>query len=142
MHTLFMKTPHYLLLEGKTRIKPLVIPKHSGPGYCVFYAFSDKPQYDLFQVNSNRALVPYPLVSTFLTECISESNGKEHLLVIDAVSPNDDVLNAATMKDILCCLRSRAEEVGVSFRLTKRNGDHAYTVTKAQDNENMRYQLC
>jgi hypothetical protein len=137
MHTLFMKTPHYLLLEGKTRIQPSVVPEHSGPGYHVFYAFSDKPQYDLFQVNSNRALVPYPLVSRFLMECISMSVDEEQLLVIDAVAPNDAVVHAATMKSVLSCLGSRAEHVGISFRLTKQNGDDAYTITKSQDSEHV-----
>lgn len=141
MHTLYMKTPYYFLLEGKTRIKPLVTPKHSGPGYCVFYAFSDKPQYDLFQANANRALVPYPLVSTFLLECISLSADEEHLLVIDAVGPKDPVLNAVTMKSVLNCLASREEHVGVSFRLTKHEGDQAYTVTKSQDNQESLSQL-
>lgn len=137
MHTLYMKTPYYFLLEGKSRIKPLVVPKHSGPGYCVYYAFSDKPQYDLFQANSNRALVPYPLVSTFLMECISLGEDQEQLLVIDAVGPQDAVLHAATMRSVLNSHASRDEHVGIAFRLTKREGDQAYAVTKSHDNQEL-----
>ncbi len=135
MDTLFMKTPHYFLLEGKTRIQPSVASELSGPGYCVFYAFSDKPQYDLFQVNSNRALVPYPLVSTFLTECMAMPDCEEHLLVIDAVTPDDAVLHAATMKAVLSSLGSRTERVDISFDLTKHDGDANYAVAKSQDNQ-------
>lgn len=125
MHTLYMKTPYYFLLEGKARIKPSVIPKHSGPGYCVYYAFSDKPQYDLFQANSTHALMPYPLVPTFLMECISLAGDEEQLIVIDAVGPHDTVLNAATMRSVLSSHATRDEHVGIAYRLTKREGDQS-----------------
>jgi hypothetical protein len=46
------------------------------------------------------------------------------------------------MKSVLNCLVSREEHVPISFRLTKGDGDQAYSVTKAQDHEESKFQLC
>ena len=70
MTALLVKTPSYVLLDGKHPLGPNLLRPNDGPEAVAFYGFSDKPPYDRFCANCELALRPYPLVKGDLkTDC-------------------------------------------------------------------------
>ena len=131
MTTLLVNTPCYVLLDGKQRLGPKLLPPHSGPEGVAVYGFSDKPPYDLFCANCELALTPYPLVKGYLKNQITDSGDAVQLIVVDAAGPNEFQLNAATMNSVLEALEQKSDRVTISFRLILDKGSQAYRVEKA-----------
>jgi len=131
MTALLLNTPCYVLLDGKQRLGPKLLPLHDGPEGVAIYGFSDKPPYDLFCANSELALTPYPLVKGYLKNQITESREAVHLVVVDAAGPNEAQLNAATMNSVLEALEQESDRVTISFRLMLDQNSQAYRIEKA-----------
>ena len=130
MTALLVNTPCYVLLDGKQRLGPKLLPPHGGPEAVAIYGFSDKPPYDLFCANCELALTPYPLVKGYLKNQITDSGDAVHLVVVDAAGPNEAHLNAATMQSVLEAQEQKAAQVTISFRLMLDQGLQAYRVEK------------
>lgn len=131
MTALFVNTPCYVLLDGKQRLGPALLPPYAGSEGVVIYGFSDKPVYDLFCANSELALIPYPLVNGYLKNQITDSGDAIQLVVVDAGGPNEARLNAATMKSVLEAQEQKLERVTISFHLMLDQGSQAYRIEKA-----------
>jgi hypothetical protein len=126
-----VNTPYYVLLDGKHRLSPVLLPTDLRSEGVAIYGFSDKPPYDLFCANSELALTPYPLVKGYLKNQIAVAGDAIQLVVVDAAGPNDTQLNAATMKSVLEAQENKSERVTISFHLMLDRGSQAYRVEKA-----------
>lgn len=130
MNALLADTPRYVLLDGRERASPNLLADNAEPIYLAIYGFSDKETYDLFCANSKLALTPYPLVKGYLQNQLTQS-AIDHLVVVDAASPYEMYLRAATMKSVLEAHQSQANHVAVSFRLTLDQESQSYRVERA-----------
>ncbi|WP_436714654.1 hypothetical protein U8335_16925 [Roseiconus lacunae] len=126
-----VNTPYYVLLDGKHRLCPVLLPTDLKPEGVAIYGFSDKPPYDLFCANCELALTPYPLVKGYLKNQIADSGDAIQLVVVDAAGPHESQLNAATMKSVLEAQEKKSEGVTISFHLMLDRGSQAYRVEKA-----------
>ena len=113
----FIKTPRYVLKEGSHPTCPSIQPASADDHSIVIYGFSDKPEYDAFLSASSLALTPYPLVKGFLTNQIELDSNSLKLIVVDAVSPVERSLYAATFQSILDSFQSGSDRVPVSHQL-------------------------
>ena len=87
MTALLVKTPSYVLLDGKHPLGPNLLRPNDGPEAVAFYGFSDKLAYDRFCANCELALRPYPLVKGDLKNLIARSGDSVCLVVVDAEGP-------------------------------------------------------
>ena len=110
-------TPYYVLMDGSRRIGPKTVPLLSGIECSTIYGFSDKDPYDNFQLNSQLALTPYPLVKGYLRNQTSATGDGLKLLVIDAAGPRDLCVYAATMEAVLEAQENRMTRVSTAYRL-------------------------
>jgi hypothetical protein len=124
-------TPYYVLLEGKRRIGPHVLPLLSGIECLPIYGFSDKGPYDKFCTNSPLALTPYPLVKGYLQSQTESPDEGLKLIVIDAAGPGEPLLYAATMEAVLEAQENRTTVVTVTHHLTFDQDTDAYRVEEA-----------
>ena len=131
MTALFVNTPCYVLLDGKHRLGPMLLPSDARSEGVAIYGFSDKTPYDLFCANSELALTPYPLVKGYLKNQITDSSDAIHLVVVDAAGPSETQLNAATMESVLEAQEQKSEGVTISFHLMLDRGSQAYRIEKA-----------
>lgn len=111
-------TPHYVLLNGKTRIAPTVLAMLSGRNCSALYGFSDKAPYDLFRKASEIALTPFPLVKVYLRTLLETNENDLHLVIIDAAGPFEETLRAATMQSVLDAQLAQAASVTAEYSLT------------------------
>ena len=95
------ETPRYVLHEDREPIGPEISKASSHPDSLAIYGFSGKHTYDRFVANCDRDLRPYPLMKGYLRNRIAEGEGGTYLVVIDAITPTDEQLTVATMKDVL-----------------------------------------
>ncbi len=131
MNTLAVKTPNYVLLDGKVRLGPKLCSWPGEANYQVIYGFSDKQPYDLFCANCQVALTPYPLVKGYLRSQLAEAGDAVQLVAIDAASPQDALLYAATISGVLAAQEKQAESVSIAFHLTLDEATQAYRVQPA-----------
>ena len=130
MNPLVADTPRYVLLDGSERASPNLLTNIAQPRYLAIYGFSDKEPYDLFCDNSKLELTPYPLVKGYLQDQLKQSE-IGHLVVVDAASPDEAHLRAATMESVLEAQQSQACQVAVSYWLTLDPSSQSYLVEEA-----------
>ena len=111
-------SPNYVLLNGKTRLAPTVLPLRSGKICSTLYGFSDKAPYDLFRGNSEQPLTPFPLVKVYLQTRLEAGRENLHLVVLDAAGPADSTLRAATMEAVLEAQIAQSTSVLAEYSLT------------------------
>ena len=120
------KTPHYVLRHGAS---PLCL-QHSqmSPAIAttVIYGFCDKPDYDIFIASSKLPLTPFPLVKGYLERAIGAD--LLHLIVLDAVSAEQEILSAASFEAVLASLNQNEDVVLISHRLVKDDASSSYRV--------------
>ena len=121
-------TPNYVLIDGTLRLGPKIVSSDVGLECSAIYGFSDKGPYDKFCANSQQSLKPYPLVKGYLRNQIDAPGDSLRLVVIDAASPNDPCLHAATIEAVLEAQESRAAHVTAAYRLTFDEEATAYRV--------------
>jgi hypothetical protein len=124
-------TPYFVLMDGKHRIGPSVRPLPSGMVCSPIYGFSDKAPYDRFCMNSELALVPYPLVKGYLRNKVEATGRGREFVVIDAAGPRAPCLNAATMEAVLEAQEQRTPQVTAAFRLEFDPETNAYSLKEA-----------
>ncbi len=124
-------TPYYVLMDGKQRIGPKIIPLVSGIECFPIYGFSDKGLYDKFCTSSHLALTPYPLVKGYLQRQTEMPGKGLQLVVVDAVGSGEHLLYAATMEAVLEAQENRTTHVTVTHQLTFDQEADAYRVEEA-----------
>ncbi|QDV24937.1 hypothetical protein [Aureliella helgolandensis] len=113
----FTSTPRYLLMHNRSPIGPKVVER-AGVEVTAIYAFSDKTKYDAFLHQSSMVPTPYPLVKGFLQTQLDGDAARLHLMVIDAASPTQADLEAATYQAIIESIDLKTTSVQVSYHLT------------------------
>ncbi len=121
-------TPNYVLLNGKTRISPTVLPMRSGRACKALYGFSDKAPYETFRASSETPLTPFPLVKVYLRTLIETGPDDLHLVILDATGPDDATLHAATTESILESHLNQATAVNAEYVLTFDSQANGYRV--------------
>ena len=124
-------TPNYVLLHGKTRLAPNVLPLRSGKNCSALYGFSDKAPYDLFRSNSELALTPFPLVKVYLRTLIEAGSETLHLVIIDAISSSDVSVRAASMEAVLEAQLAQTPLVVAEYSLTLDKDSNGYRVEES-----------
>ena len=114
----YVDTPYFILLEGKRRVGPEVVPLPSGTECSVVYGFSGKACYDKFCANSPAALVPYPLTRFYLQNQADVPGDRINLVVVDAAGPHEPRLQAGTMEAVLQGQEERTPHVTAAYQLT------------------------
>ena len=111
-------TPQYVLLNGKTRLAPTVLPLKSGRNCSALYGFSDKAPYDEFRGHSAMGLTPFPLVKVYLRTLLDTDSENLHLVIVDAEGPTTGRLQAATMQAVLDAQLAQESSVVTEYSLT------------------------
>lgn len=134
------KTPRYVLRRGLQLASPslsksqaslanaeVADPRTSAVDQAVVFGFTDKPQYDLFLKGDTKHLTPYPLVKRFLMDQIDQVDHRtgSKLLVLDAVEPNQKVMQATTFEAVLKSLQDDQHDVPITHRLIRDEVDDA-----------------
>ena len=125
----YVDTPYYILMDGKRRIGPEVVPLPSGAECLAVYGFSDKAGYEKFCANSQLRLVPYPLTKFYLQNQADAPGESLNLVVVDAAGPDEPCLQAGTMEAVLQGQEDRTTHVAAAYDLTFVPEDAAYRVT-------------
>ncbi|HUP79910.1 MAG TPA: hypothetical protein VM260_15260 [Pirellula sp.] len=124
-------TPNYVLLNGRIRLAPIVLPLQSGRICTSLYGFSDKIPYDSFRANSKLALTPFPLVKVYLRTLLETGSENLHLVIVDATGPHDPSIRAATMEAVLEAQMAHSSSVLAEYSLTFDASTNAYRVNEA-----------
>ncbi len=114
-----LKVPRYVLRRGLEAIGP---PITSHPDFAVvtaIYSFSDKSFYDEFVRESELGLTPYPLVKGFLHHQNELIDDGLTLLVLDATSPRQSDLKAATVQSVLSAFEQQHEHIDATHQLVR-----------------------
>lgn len=128
------KTPKYILRDGNNPICPSIALQSSSETEAkVVFAFSDKPEYDVFLESGSVSLMPYPLVKRFLSERLDSDKSSLQLVVIDATESEQPILFAATFQSVLDSLVTGSDSVAVSHQLMLDPSSHSYTIQAMSD---------
>jgi hypothetical protein len=139
------KTPRYVLRHGLQLVSPSLSGNHtfvagsevadsqvadsrSSPvAPSVIFGFTDKPQYDAFLQGDTKHLTPYPLVKRFLMDQLDQVEHRTgtKLLVVDALDPNQRVMQATTFEAALKSLQDGQHLVPITHRLIRDDVDDA-----------------
>jgi hypothetical protein len=98
----------------------------SGTEVFAIYGFSNKIRYDQFQRKSLLLTTPYPLVARYLQRQIDLDDRSLRLIVLDATSPLQEVVYAATLQVVLNAINSKVETVEATHRLCLDSPTAAY----------------
>lgn len=128
-------TPRYVLNDGLLRIGP-VLQDVQGTCPRVIFGFADKPEYDAFKSSADAALTPYPLVKTFFEAQLESGDDTLKLVAIDAASPHEKILYAATFASILQALRNDTGFVRITHRLLLDDLTSEYRIETIPETEN------
>lgn len=126
-------TPRYNLLSGTRRLGPPVLPPSTAGACSPIYGFRDKSSYDRFVGNCELALTPYPLVRDYLRGQVAMLDEGPRLIVMDAASPREPLLRAATMEAVLEAHEQRAEHVSAAYQLRLDPEADAYRIERMSD---------
>ncbi|WP_417731954.1 hypothetical protein [Rosistilla oblonga] len=118
--------PRYVLRKGLHPLGPSVKQIPGQPAVSAIFAFSSKPQYDAFLRADTSSLTPYPLVKGFLQN--QDDLEELHLVVIDANSPNQSVIYAATVQAVLESLEQTRASILPTHHLIRDEKSDAYRV--------------
>jgi hypothetical protein len=127
------KTPHYVLREGNHPTALIAVNSASLTTVNVIFGFSDKPQYDAFLSLSSVPLTPYPLVKRFLVDQLAIDGEALRLVALDAPTPTQELISAATFQSVLSSLQCNADFVPVTHQLCRDNATSGYTLKTLDD---------
>lgn len=128
----FAKTPRYVLRDGSHPTSPSLLQASSDAQTMAIFGFSDKPEYDVFWNASSLALKPYPLVKGHLQNQIA-LDGSLKLIVLDAASSQEPILQAATFQAVLESFQLDSESVPVSHHLIRDESSSEFRVEVVAD---------
>ena len=126
--TVMFRTPHYVLLDGNSRIGPELAPSSGGMERMAIFGFANKDAYNVFEGHDHRALKPYPLVKDYLRIQVSAPRARLNLVVFDAAGPIESVLHAATMEAVLEAQENQTPDIAAAYRLIFDKQVDAYRV--------------
>ena len=129
----FSKTPRYVLKDGSHPTSPVVVVDATEVEPTVIFGFSGKASYDLFWKAQSASLTPFPLVRLFLQNKIDQGGNSLSLVVLDATSPQQEILAAATFQAVAEAFRQNSETLPVSHRLIRSGDSTGYRVEALQD---------
>ena len=129
----FCKTPRYVLKDGAHPASPNVEGANSEVDPVAIYGFSGKPGYDIFWKTQAGMLTPFPLVRLYLEHQIELRSELLSLIVLDATSPQQKILQAATFQAVLEAFRQNSDSVPVSHQLILDEESLGYRVAAMQD---------
>lgn len=129
----FSKTPRYILKAGAHPTSPTVVGADSEDAAIAIYGFSGKPTYDVFWKAEAGALTPFPLVRLYLQHQIELRGSSLSLVVLDATSPQQQVLQAATFQAVLESFGQNSDAVPISHQLIRDGDSPGYRVEALQD---------
>ncbi len=121
------RTPRYVLNDGTMRICPLVLD-HKGIVQQSSMDSLTNRVYDAFMSCSDTPLTPYPLVKRYLETELESRDDNLHLIVLDAASPREKFLSAATFQSVLLALQMNDGFVRVTHRLLLEDGTSQYRI--------------
>jgi hypothetical protein len=124
-----LSTPQYVLLDINRRIGPKLEPSDSKTPTTAIYGFTNKPLYDAFRLNTKQPLIPYPLVKRYLTKMIEEAGDSLSLIVLDANGPDQSMLQAAAIADVLAAHVKGEKNIASSHQLILNAATSSYRVT-------------
>jgi hypothetical protein len=122
------KTPRYVLKDGSSPASPDVLPMSGVSEITVIFGFSDKQRYDAFQHASPLALMPYPLVKGYMQNQIAQDPEQLRLVALDANTPQQETVEAATFTDIVESFQLGLDSVPISYRLDYDPASKGYRV--------------
>lgn len=111
------QTPHFVLLDDGHRIGPTVEPSLQENDCVPIYGFSGANAYGRFRNECAQALVPYPLVKTYLRSRLGAGGEHPRLVIIDAAGPRESSLHAATIEAVLKAQEDKAIHVAAAYDL-------------------------
>ncbi len=127
------KTPRYVLRDGAHPISPVVVQASVEGEVTAIFGFSGKPAYDVFLKAQSETLTPFPLVRLYLQNQIDLDGDSLRLVVLDATSPQQELLQAATSQAVLESFRTSADSVLISHQLIREGDSPGYRVEALQD---------
>lgn len=127
-HTTQVHTPNYVLLFDKQKIGPSVIDSEATAYGVVVYGFTDEVGYRAFMANSQKLLMPYPLVKTYLRDQLSDHGTDLKLVVVDAAGPQELQVKAVTMQAVLNALEAKSTHMTATHDLEYVPADDSYRV--------------
>ena len=130
LNATIVNTPVFVLMDGNSRIGPLVDLADFESGCAPIYAFSDKAPYDRFCANTEMELTPYPLVQFYLRSQTEMPGHSQRLIVVDATGPTDAILHATTMSAVLDAQENKKPQVTADFRLILDGASKLYKLEK------------
>jgi hypothetical protein len=133
--SVFTKIPRYVLKHGLDAIGPINRDVDNDEAASVIYGFSDKPEYDLFRSQDSRLLKPYPLVARFLVDELRNGTVAKQLIVLNAVSPNQDIVIAAGMRAVLDAFNEKLDQVEATHELILDKPTEIYRLKRIHDNQ-------
>ncbi len=129
----FANTPRYVLRDGSHPTSPAVLQTPSDVQSAVIFGFSDKPEYDVFLLSSALALTPYPLVKGYLQNQLALNVGSLKLIVLDAASAQQPILDAATFQAVLEAFLQSKDTVAISHQLVLDAASSGYRIRTSLD---------
>ena len=127
-HATQVHTPNYVLLFDKQKIGPSVVDSDAAAYGVVVYGFTDEVGYRAFMANSQRLLMPYPLVKTYLRDQLSDHATDLKLVVVDAPGPHELHVKAVTMQAVLTALEEKSTHITATHDLEYVPADDSYRV--------------
>ena len=124
----FTKTPRFVLMQDRNPIGPKTLPEDGGQAITTIFGFSSKLRYDEFLRENTNPLTPFPLVQRFMQRELEQNATALMLVVLDAASPVQDVVSAATFQAILDALGQNKETVELTHELTLDKATQLYRV--------------
>ncbi len=113
----FTETPRFVLLHARNPIGPTNAQTFLDSKITTIYGFSSKPKYDAFLRHSPILVTPCPLVRGFLQRHVDLDHTELRLVALDATSPSQPILQAATFQLIVEAFDLKQATVEVSHEL-------------------------
>jgi len=115
----YYPVPRYVLKDGVVPSGPVVLSDAAdGTAIVAVYGFPNKLQYDQFHSQSLRLITPYPLVIRYLQSQIDLDDHSLRLIILDAISPLQEIVYAATMQSVLDAINAKLDSVEATHRLS------------------------
>jgi hypothetical protein len=123
-------TPCYVLLGRDGPLSLPVMQFFTGPKIAAVFGFSSKACYERFIDKATNNLRPYPLTSQALTDQLELQDDIVRIVVLDARSPDEPSLNAASIVSVLKAKNEQRNETEIGFRLVHTMFSNEYRVEK------------
>jgi hypothetical protein len=122
------KKPRYVLKLGSQLLGPTLSLTAGDANVSAVFGFSDKSRYDAFILAGTQPLMPYPLIQGYLQNQLALDSALLRLIVVDAVSPQQDLLLATNYQDTLESIKLHSDSVPITYQLVRDKDATVYRV--------------